>query len=242
MDCKTARLFLAFARPRISELEASSAQALNDHLAECPECETLARTEHQAERLLSSAMRQVPVPGDFRQRLLTRLQIERRAWYRRWPHRHPRIVAALAAVVLLAVGLAVYVALKPPRPLDLQKMADHWNTPVSPEEVQEWFAAKGFKIIVPPDFNYQYLAGYDVQVFDGQLVPHLEFIRGQYHASVYILSASQFDIRAAVDQPREGSGRFTVELRLGPLHSNVAYLIRYTGGSLEGFWRDQSSG
>jgi hypothetical protein len=57
-----------------------------------------------------------------------------------------------------------------------------------------------------------------------------------------ILPASQFDLRAAVEQPREGSGRFSVELRLGPVNSNVAYLIKYTGGSLEEFCRAQSSG
>src|SRR5439155_12011332 len=113
-----------------------------------------------------------------------------------------------------------------PRPIDLAAIADKWNAqpPASPEEVQKAFAVEGFEVIVPRDFNYQYLVSYELKKFDGKRVPHLRFIRGQNEASVYILSASQFDVRAAVDQPREGSGRFTVELRLGPVHSNVAYL------------------
>jgi hypothetical protein len=244
MDCSTARLFLAFSRPKASELEACEAEALNDHLADCAECGSLARAEYQAERLVGLAMRQVPVPLDLRQRLQRRLQTERRTWYKRLPQRHPRVAAAVAAVLLLAVGLAVYAAIRPPHSLDLAAIAYKWNAriPASPEEVQKSFAEDGFKVIVPPDFNYQYLASYDLQEFAGRRVPHLLFIHGQNHASVYILSASQFDVRAAVDQPREGSGRFTVELRLGPVNSNVAYLIQYTGGSLEGFCRDQSSG
>jgi hypothetical protein len=241
MECNTARLLLAFSG---SELDDSAGEALNNHLADCAECGALAREGHQAERLLRVAMRQVRVPSDLRQRLLTRLRTERGLWYKRLPQRHPRIAAAVAAFLLLTVGLAVYGAIRPPRPLDLVAIADHWNSrlPATAEDVQKSFAEEGFKVIVPPDFNYQYLAWYDVQEFAGRPVPHLVFIRGQNHASVYILSAAQFDVRAAVDQPREGSGRFTVELRLGPLHSNVAYLIRYTGGSLEGFCRDQFNG
>lgn len=244
MDCKTARLLLTFVRPRTSELEAGAAQALNDHLDDCMECGSFARTEHQAERLLGQAMRHVSVPPDLRQRLLTRLQAERRMWYQRLPRRHPRIAATVAAVVLFAVGLAVFAAIRPGHPVDVRTIADNWNAHVSasPEEVQRSFEQEGFRVVVPPEFDYQDLVSYEIERFAGTWVPHLLFVRGPNQASVYILSASHFDVRAAVDQPREGSGRFTVELRLGPVNSNVAYLIRYTGGSLEEFCRGQSSG
>src|SRR5262245_27895079 len=117
MDCSTARLLLAFSRPNGSELEASAVAALDTHLAECSECGSLARAEHQAERRLALAMRDVSVPAHFRERLLTRLDAERRAWYRRLPNRHPRLAAAIAAFLLLAVGLVVYAAIRPPRAL-----------------------------------------------------------------------------------------------------------------------------
>jgi hypothetical protein len=241
MDCKTARFLLVFSRPKAPELEACAAEALNDHLAECSECGALARAEHQVERRLALAMRDVPLPLDFRQRLLTRLQEERRAWYRQLPRRHPRVAAAVAAVLLLAIGLGTYAAVRPPRPVDLAAIADEWNGEVSlaPEEVQKAFEAKGFKMIVPSGFNYQYLVSYDLQELNGTLVPHLLFVRGPHHASVYILSGSQFDVRAAVDQPREGSGRYTVELRPGPANSKLAYLIKYMGGSLDWFLEEE---
>jgi hypothetical protein len=241
MDCRTASLLLAVVRPKAPELEPCAAEALNRHLEECSACGSLARTEHQVERLLGVVMQDVPLPIGFRQRLLTRLKTERRAWYKRLPQSHPRVAAALAAVLLLAIGLAVYTATRPPRSIDLPARADQWNRQVqaSPEEIQRIFEEQGFKIVAPAGFNYQYLDSYELQRFAGTLVPHLHFVRGPNHASIYILSASQFDVRAAVDQPREGSGRFTVELRPGPADSNVAYLIKYTGGSLDWFLEEE---
>src|SRR5581483_8877593 len=154
MQCSTARLLLTFARPKASELDAGVVQSLNEHLGECAECGAFARAEHQFERLLGPAMRQVAVPRDLRERLLTRLQAERRSWYKRLPQRHPAIAAAVAAVLLLTVGLVVYAATRPPRPLDLALIAYTWNTRVAvpPQEAQSFFAQEGFKVIVPPEF------------------------------------------------------------------------------------------
>jgi hypothetical protein len=235
MDCSTARLFLTLSRSKAPELEAYVGEALDQHLAECSACDAFARSESQIEHHLSQAMRDVPVPGDLSQRLHLRLRLERRSWYKGLPRRHPRVAAAVAAVLLLGIALAVYAAVRPPRALNLADLAEKWNgqVPASPEEVQRAFEELGFKTIVPTGFNYQYLDSYDLQRLAGSWVPCLYFVRGANHASVYILSGRRFDIRAAALQPREGSGRFTVELRPGPANSNVAYLIKYTGGSLE---------
>src|SRR5262249_23656030 len=158
-------------------------------------CGALARAEQHVERRLALAVRDVPLPGNLRERLLTRLQRERQAWFWRLPHRHPRVTASVAAVFLLAVGLILYAAFRPPRPLDLVAIADKWNGEVSlsPEEVQKAFAEKGFTIPVPSGFNYQYLLSYDLQEFNGTMVPHLLFVHGPQCASVYILSGSHFD-------------------------------------------------
>src|SRR5438552_15088967 len=170
-------------------------------------------------------MRDVPLPVDLRQRLLTRLAEDRREWYTHLPRRHPRWAAAAAALLLLAVGFVVYAARRPPQRLELAPIAEKWNTQVSAprDEVQRAFADWGYPVVLPPEFNYQYLIHYDLAEFEGRRVPHLQFLRGPNLASVYILSGSQFDVRAAVDQPREGSGRFTSELRPGPANSNLAY-------------------
>src|SRR5947209_6413570 len=118
MDCRTARLLLDFARPLSTELEASEAEALHCHLADCSQCGALAQVERQADERLGQAVRDVPVPDGLRQRLLSRLAIERDAWYRRWLMR----ATGIAAAITLAVWLGW--SLRGPRPaeVDLEKV------------------------------------------------------------------------------------------------------------------------
>src|SRR5262249_43950502 len=101
MDCKNARLLLEFARPQCAELEATDAEALERHLADCPDCATLAQYERRLDERLGQAMRAVPVPQDLRKRLLNRLAVERDAWYRRWLVRAAGLVGAAAAIGLV---------------------------------------------------------------------------------------------------------------------------------------------
>src|SRR5262245_36359440 len=100
MDCKTARLLLPFLRPLAPELDPNDAEDLRAHLAGCPECAALAAAEHRVDARLAQAMRDVPVPADLSARLLDRLHVQRRSWYRR------RVIGPLtaAAAVLLALG------------------------------------------------------------------------------------------------------------------------------------------
>ena len=63
MDCKTARQFLEFTRPPVPELEPGDADALETHLADCPDCGPLARAERGFDYRLGQAMRSVPLPG-----------------------------------------------------------------------------------------------------------------------------------------------------------------------------------
>ena len=62
MDCKTARFVLEFNRPHLSELDGDEADALERHLAECPECKLAAKTQRQVDAHLGQAMRGVAVP------------------------------------------------------------------------------------------------------------------------------------------------------------------------------------
>src|SRR5437867_12201644 len=100
MDCRTARQLLEFARPRSLELEGSEAEALESHLADCPECGPLAQAERQIDDRVGRAMRAVVLPDGLRDRLLNGLRQDRRLARRRWFGR-----VAVAATILLAVGL-----------------------------------------------------------------------------------------------------------------------------------------
>src|SRR5262245_47235500 len=103
MDCKSARLLMEFARPGSAELDAGEADALQQHLADCPDCAALAAAERRADEHIGRAIREVPLPEGLQKRLLKRLDDERTAWYLR---RVTRVAAA--AILLFAVGLLGY--------------------------------------------------------------------------------------------------------------------------------------
>src|SRR5262245_35355435 len=106
MDCKNARLLLEFARPAAAGLEGGEAAALENHLADCPECGPLAARERRLDDRLGRAERAVPVPENLRERLLNKLKVERDAWYRRTLWRLAGGLAA-AAVLALVVGALI---------------------------------------------------------------------------------------------------------------------------------------
>jgi hypothetical protein len=244
MDCKTARLLLDFARPHLPDLEAPDMAQLENHLADCPDCARLAHRERDFDDSMRQAMLAVPVPADLSSRLLTHLAAERRAWYWRLPRRYPARAAAIAALLLLALGALAYWATRPLPLIDFtreQEEADP-QAMASPQKVEQYFAQQGYAIVAPVEFNYTYLDSWGIDIFKGQRVPWLRFVRGEFQATVYILSARQFDLKASLDQPANSSGRFTFLLRADPDNPDnprFAYLIKYTGPSLQWFQDEQ---
>src|SRR5438128_12415496 len=99
MDCNHARLLVTFARDHAA-LDSGEADALEQHLNQCPECATLAASAARLDAALTHAMRDVDVPSGLKERLLKRLPRPRRV--RRW------VVSGLAAaaVLLLAAGVS----------------------------------------------------------------------------------------------------------------------------------------
>jgi hypothetical protein len=239
MDCKAARLLLLFSHPRLAELEMPESEAVESHLADCPDCGALARSERQFDHAVGLAMRDVSVPGDLPGRLLERLDRERWRWYWRLPRVYPRSAAAAAAALLLACGLLAYWQPWALIPIDTELTAYDFNAQPqqAPEDVEKHFAGLGYKIIAPRDFNYEFLTKCSIEVFQGKKVPVLLFARDQQLAFVYVLSARQFDLDALAEQPRGvGSGVFRVDYRFpDQAERRFAYLIRFTAESLERF-------
>jgi hypothetical protein len=141
---------------------------------------------------------------------------------------------AAAAIVLLTT-LAVYAVFRPRPQLDLVAVLDQVNDQRGrpPEEVEKWFQAQGVRAMLPREFDYSLLVSFAEEKLDGKLVPCLRFVRGQNYASLYVLSASQFDLDAMRRQPPGGSGACSLELRSSPISTEFAYLVFYTGGSLD---------
>src|SRR5437867_7212313 len=139
MDCRAARQLLEFARPRSLELEGSEAEALESHLADCPECGPLAQAERQIDDRMGRAMRAVVLPDGLRDRLVHCLRKERRLARRPWLAR-----VAVAAAVALAIGFGLYWHFSQPTRFDLASLADG-QLLREPEQVDEWFRGQGLK-------------------------------------------------------------------------------------------------
>jgi hypothetical protein len=235
MDCKTARLLLEFARPLSPDLDSADAEGLHEHLADCPDCGPLYRAERSVEDHLARAMRAVPVPEGLEARLSDRLRRERRAWYR-WRLWVPGGAAAAAAALLLAIFLGFGPHGTLPG-VSLEELYHGLNNRAgaTPAQIEDWFYSTYYvHTVVPPQFDYHFLAFYDLADFQGQRVPMLLFLRGQATARVYILSAKQFNLNAI--QPAPG---YPVEL-LPSDNPQFAYVVIYTSERLDWFFNKAS--
>src|SRR5882762_5979059 len=122
MDCKTARLLIEFFRPVASELNASEAEALEQHLAECTECGRFAQAERAWESRVARMVQDVPVPARLHERLQAGLEQQRAQWRRQSTGR-ALAGAAVAATLFLVVAFGWYWKRTHPPRLDLEQVA-----------------------------------------------------------------------------------------------------------------------
>jgi len=236
MDCRTARFLLDFSRPLTKELEETEAEALQDHLADCAECGALAQAERSADHHIGMAMRAVPVPEGLRERLLQRLDAGQRPHdRRRWLWR----LAGVAAAACLVLGVWGFVGWRNrPARIDVERLADSMIVPdVSnplPDSLERFFQDQGVSTVVPPSWNYRRLRYYGLVDVQEKRVPLLLFVHEQDQARVYILSDKQFDLEDALSKQQNAGSGCRYEVR-SSRDNHFAYLIIYTGDSLEPF-------
>jgi anti-sigma factor (TIGR02949 family) len=245
MDCKDARLLLAFARPGEKELDHDEAEALRQHLADCPDCAAQAQAESRADEHIGRAMRDVPVPAGLRERLLQKLGDERAPWYRRW-----RVRLAGAAALLLAACLG-YVWLFAGRPpLERDEMQRLTARLFSAAEAKKAFEELGVTVAPPSNFKYHILDSYGLVMLQGQRVPYLLFhFTGEGAnsrpalARVYLLSSQQFDLEQTKRNANlVSTSTHTVKAEPNPDDPNGLLLIIYTGGRLDVFCKNYQQG
>ena len=233
MDCKTARLLLDYARPNHRELDAAEARALDDHLSGCDDCGPLAAGERRADEAIGKAMRQVDVPDQLRGRILARLKqqpVERR---RRRVAYALRAVAAMAAVLLLALGLWRWYSVRPAFPVD-QLLADANISPPGRDQVEQ--ALKGQGVEGAPDLDYSRLRWLFLADVEGRPTPTLVFDNagdqngGPRHALVFVVPDTQFDAAALPKAPQATNG-YEYKCRVQPPRPGAHFgcVVYYTG-------------
>jgi hypothetical protein len=197
MDCRTARLLVPFARAGRGELDPGEQHALQRHLADCANCRREWTAQRRLDAVFVRAMRAVALPQGFKERLLARLQCERRRTHQRWL---TSAAAALAAALFIG-SFAYYcwrtpeetVVLEPPPSEEPGQL--HF-----PHEVIEHFEKLGYSIELPRDlvndWDFRLAFWLDVSIYNGQYVPTLYFKKGRAVAKVQILKRGQFDAAA----------------------------------------------
>ncbi|HZU36593.1 MAG TPA: hypothetical protein VFA18_11820 [Gemmataceae bacterium] len=237
MDCRTARLLLDFSRPLTVELEEHDVDALQDHLADCPACGSLAQAERTADHAIGQAVRDVSIPLGLRERLLAGVDVQLRADSRR---RRWRMAVSAAAAVFILLGSYLFFSWQSrPVAVDVERLAGQMPFPgirsISRQQAQDFFHSRGFPVTAPTEFDYQTLQYCDVTSVQGREVPILVFGKGEYQARVYILSDDRFNLADAFPGAAGAASGYKVELRRNPTDGHLVYLILYTGDSLQPF-------
>jgi anti-sigma factor (TIGR02949 family) len=202
MDCQSVRALLPYYQRAAEGMDAADRDAVRQHLDACPECGPLAQAESQIDRTLGTAMRAVPVPPDLKGRIHAKLAKQPRpilSWR----------AAAIAAAVLIAVGLGSYAYIRTQPvtfyPEDTQEIALRQHN--SADQVEASFLARGVVMTAPRDFNYDYLKNYHLVDFKGRRVPMLLFsddrVKNQTVVEVYVLPSDGFRMHQGQEHQEE---------------------------------------
>ena len=255
MECRDAQFYLQFRRPGSTELDPDVAAGLDRHLHSCPVCATDAAVSARFDSAVSQAMRAVPIPAGLRERLVTRISERRGTILRRQAYR----VAALAASVLLAIGIGIgaLTAARPvPDTFELtvrgdalaavmqadggQRVALQPDAPTDPriaranrDRVQHWLADEGLPTTLPEPFDFGLLLSYHWEPIQGRQVPVILFRerQGSGFAKVYLFRSLAFDLKTV---PYAQSSY--CEARPYPNRpAGVTFVVVFTGQSLAPF-------
>jgi hypothetical protein len=240
MDCKTARMMLAFCRPQAGDLDGAERAELEQHLAHCPECQDQAGAQRKVDQHLGRAIRAVEVPDRLRAKILKRLADERGNWYRGWVRQAAR--AGIAATLLVGIGWGVLKWREgPPTALDSSSAFEWINhiseAPPQRDDVQAYFRSQGVDVQLPRELKYELLTSVGMADFKGRQVPLLVFVERddngklQQIAQVYLLTRKHFRFESLDDVPQsrnEDGYTFNVKLRTTN-GGRQAYLICHTG-------------
>jgi len=231
MDCNAARQLLDFARPGITELDASDIAELEMHLADCESCAQFARAERRSDDLLASAMQDVVMPPGARGRLLARADQARSTWWRK------RLAVATVAIASVGAGWWLYPA---PR-LDADTIASIALERFGNQSAaEEWLAQQNRHFGFPPRFKAKYLVGFETRDYHGVTAPVLTFVKRNSLARVVVLAEKQFrELPGVADGSLAENSVATILVIHDPVSAGVVYLVEVLNGPIDPFYVDE---
>ena len=247
MNCETSRLLLSLQKPgtvaRTSE-ELQDVRSLAEHLAGCADCRSLCVRNDRFDTAIGRAMFAIPVPsglGASIQAVIAARQAARFR-YRVWSG------IALAASVLLLVGLSVPLVGEAAQSRRIQPAAfvASFNTAESDpfEESRDWLESQGVIFSPAQPFDLSLLTGHSLTRLQRQSVPMLRLKNPQKQviARIYVLRSEDFNLKNLNPESLISEYGVQVALVADALQPDrLAYLVVYTGDSLEPFLRTWSA-
>lgn len=242
MDCNTARMLVTFFGRQGSELAPEDAAALDAHLAGCPGCAAAVQSERAFDDRVAKAMLAVPVPPGLKAKLLDGVAAQRGSWYRQ----KALGLAGLATAACLLVGGAIgYRILTAPDLVAQRVIAGHEADIKDPRgRLDRAVARHDLRFNPERAFDMNLLAAAGQDEFQGRLVPFAYFVnnRKNAQATVYVVKDMVLNWK---NLPRDGSsipGTYGLQLAvvLDAVRGDVAYIVVYTGESLDLFLETRS--
>jgi hypothetical protein len=188
MRCDEARWYLELRRGEGNEALGPEVQAaLEEHLRDCARCAAFAHTEERWDRQLSEQLRQVPVPAQLADALLTQAAVYRGQALRFRFYRYSAVAASL--LLLASLGWLGYRASRPTFSTEQLVLLQDIRIQDPASYFHRWLEQEGLPSELPEPFDLNLLEQVGYEVIQGQKVPVALFRHPQRaeFARVYFL-------------------------------------------------------
>jgi hypothetical protein len=242
MDCNTARMLATFFGRQGSELAPEDAAALNAHLASCPGCAAAIQAERAFDDRVATAMMAVPVPANLKTKILDGVTAQKAAGYRQKAWGLAGLATAACLLVGGVIGYRILTAPDLTGPGVIAQADAHAENPR--DELDRAADRHGIRFNPERSFDMNLLATAGEKEFQGRIVPYGFFIntRKNAQATVYIVKDSVLNWKNLPQAGGSIPGKFGFQLAvvLDAVRGDVAYVVIYTGESLELFLQSGS--
>ncbi len=244
MDCNTARMLAMFFGRQGSELAPEDAATLDAHLAGCPGCAAAIQAERAFDDRVAKAMMAVPVPANLKARILDGVTAQKAAGYRQKAWGLAGLATAACLLVGGVIGYRIWTAPDLTGPGVIAWVEQDIKDPQA--RLDRAAGRHGLRFNPEQAFDLNLLAAAGEEEFQGRVVPFGYFLNSRKNAwaTVYVVKDSVLNWKTTL--PRDGSsipGSFGLQLAvvLDATRGDVAYVVIYTGESLQLFLQTGSS-